>query len=78
MAAGSAKLPYKKIFLLYRKPASKCEFFEVKEDQEGYLAYCRVLNRYLTMYAVAKCEKYWQTCPYRKIGLQIESPPERR
>lgn len=74
--AGRGKLPYKKIFLLSRKPSSQCEFFKVEEDEEGYLAYCKVLGRYLTAYAVAKCEKHWQTCPYRKMGLQIESPPE--
>ncbi len=77
MAAGQGRLPYKKIFLLYRKPSSQCEFFTVKEDQDGYLAYCRVLDGYLTMYSVSKCERYWQSCPYRRIGLQIESPPER-
>lgn len=75
MSAGTGRLPYKKIFLMHRKPSSQCEFFEVKGDQEGFLAYCRVLGRYLTAHSVSRCEKYWQSCPYRRLGLQMESAP---
>ena len=76
MSASPQRLPYKKIFVVHVRPSSRCEFFEVKEDPKegGYYAYCRVLGRFLTSYAIVKCERYWEKCPYRRIGLQIESP----
>ncbi len=65
--------PYKPIHLLTRRPKSNCPFFKVYEYAGGYLAFCKVLNRLLTKSEAAKCEKYWQTCPFYKIGLQQEN-----
>ncbi len=65
---SAQRLPFKKIFLLPSKPSSGCPFLEVEETREGYLARCRVLDRYLTKYAVARCERYWESCPFRRIG----------
>ncbi|MEB2836616.1 MAG: hypothetical protein GSR80_001787 [Desulfurococcales archaeon] len=63
---------YPRIFLLNRKPSSECEYFEVEKTSEGlYVAYCRVLGRYLTLYQVEKCEKAWKTCPYRRFGVTV-------
>ncbi|MEB3816421.1 MAG: hypothetical protein LRS46_00550 [Desulfurococcales archaeon] len=60
---------FPEIFLLGRKPSSQCEYFKVEKTSEGrYAAYCEVLGRYLTVYQVEKCEKYWRTCPYRRFG----------
>ena len=62
---------YLAIFQVYHKPSSGCEFFEVREKEGSYLAYCKVLDRYLTRDQVFKCENYWKTCPFRKIGLRM-------
>lgn len=63
---------YKPIHLLYMKPKSQCEFFYYEEESGSYIAYCRVLGRALTRDEAIKCENYWRTCPYRRIGLQME------
>ncbi|MEB3765791.1 MAG: hypothetical protein GSR77_06475, partial [Desulfurococcales archaeon] len=62
---------YTAIHAIYHRPSSGCEFFEYEEAEGYYLAKCKVLGRYLTKDAAIKCENYWRTCPYRKIGLQM-------
>ncbi len=62
---------YKPIHVLYRRPSSGCEFFEVIEESGYYMVRCRVLGRLLISDAVIKCENYWKTCPFRRIGLQM-------
>jgi len=53
---------------LFNKPLkSQCEKFIVIPEQGGYITYCGVLNRYLTIYEAELCEKYYQTCPLRKL-----------
>ncbi len=60
------------IHSLKEEPKSGCEFFVVEKHESGaYLAGCEVLGRYLTRYEVPLCEKSWQDCPYRKIGLAL-------
>lgn len=75
MSVGGSKQQYAmypKIFALTRKPSSKCEFFQVEKSGDGaYVARCAVLDRYLTIFQVEKCEKYWTTCPYRRFGASI-------
>ncbi len=72
--SGRFGKPLMLIHPLNRQPSSQCEFFVVEVDESGsYLGACKVLGRYLTRYEVPLCEKYWQDCPYRKIGLIIES-----
>ncbi len=71
-----AKPMYTAIHAIYHKPTSQCEFFEYEEEEGYYLAKCKVLNRYLTRDAVIKCENYWKTCPFRKIGLQMKEVGE--
>jgi len=69
MPVAEREVVYPRIFVLPRKPESGCEYLEVEETKEGfYLAKCKVLGRYLTSFHVAKCEKYWKTCPYRRFG----------
>ena len=63
---------YKPIHVLYTRPKSGCEFFKFSEEAGGYIAWCMVLNRPLTKDEAIKCEKYWRTCPYRRIGIQME------
>jgi hypothetical protein len=62
---------YAPIFAIYHKPSSGCPFFTVKEKEGYYLAYCSVLERYLTRDQAIKCENYWKSCPYRRIGEQM-------
>jgi hypothetical protein len=77
MSSARRKEPmYKAIFAIYHKPSSGCEFFEVEEREGYYFAYCRVLQRYLTKDSAIKCESYWKTCPFRRIGLQMEEVEE--
>jgi len=72
---GSLRI-YKPIHALYRRPKSECRFFEVIEETGHYMVRCNVLERILIKEAVVKCEEYWQTCPFRKIGLQMEGEEE--
>jgi hypothetical protein len=49
---------------------SECSFYEIriveyKKDLKLYAAYCKVLNRYLTIYETQLCVSYWEKCPYR-------------
>jgi len=63
---------YAKIHMLYQRPKSDCEYFEVEEREGFYLARCRVLDRYLTRDQALKCERYWKTCPYRRFGEFVD------
>lgn len=67
-----ADVIYKPIHLLYTRPRSECEFFHYREESGAYIAYCKVLGRPLTKDEAIKCENYWRTCPFRRIGLQME------
>ncbi|KSW12290.1 hypothetical protein CF15_05955 [Pyrodictium occultum] len=62
--------PYPPIHLLTSRPQQRCPFMRVYEYSGGYLAQCRVLNRLLTRSEAEKCEKYWQSCPFYKVGVQ--------
>ena len=57
------------IYVIHRRPASECSFFRVEEGEGGYMAYCKVLERYLTRSEIPKCERYWKECPYRRLAL---------
>ncbi len=59
---------YIKIHALYQRPKSGCEYFVVEEGEGYYLAYCKVLERYLTSDQALKCERLWQSCPFRRFG----------
>jgi len=53
---------------LFNKPIkSLCERYAIIPEQGGYVAYCAVLGRYLTIYEAETCEKHYQTCPLRKL-----------
>ena len=65
--------PYPAIHLLSSKPRSDCTFIKIYTYGGGYLAYCTVLNRLLTRSEVARCEKYWSTCPFYKLGLRSKT-----
>ena len=61
------------IHSLSKKPSSGCKFFIVEKHESGaYLAACDVLGRYLTRYEVPLCERHWENCPYRRVGLVLE------
>ncbi len=65
------EIVYKPIHVLYGRPKSDCEFFRVIEEAGSYMAICMVLGRHLTKDEVIKCENYWKSCPYRRIGKQM-------
>ena len=48
---------------------SECKFFKLFTHESGnYLAACDILRRYLNLYEVDLCIKYWSECPFRKCG----------
>ncbi len=51
---------------------SDCQFYEIrnveiKRDVIINVAYCKILNRYLTIYEATYCVRYWDKCPYRAV-----------
>ena len=72
MVSSRMKEPlFTPIYAVYHKPESGCEFFKPREREGYYIVECLVLERLLTKDHVIKCENYWKTCPFRKIGLQM-------
>ncbi len=63
--------PYPPIHLLEQRPSGECPFMKVYEYSGGFLAYCVILERLLTRSEVETCEKYWRSCPIRRIGLMV-------
>lgn len=60
------------IHSLSKKPQCNCEFLVIIQHESGaYIAGCKVLCRYLTRYEVKLCEKKWQECPFRKVGIKL-------
>ncbi|MGC9147914.1 MAG: hypothetical protein ACP5GI_00485 [Sulfolobales archaeon] len=56
---------------------SDCQFYEIKNveirrDVIINAAYCKILNRYLTIYEAIYCIKYWDRCPYRAVHNVIK------
>lgn len=70
---SSEKVIYPKIYMVHSKPSSECEFFEVKEAEGYYHARCRVLERPLPAPVIEKCERFWESCPFRRLALRFES-----
>ncbi len=67
--------PYPPIHLLDQRPLAECPYMKVYEYSGGYLAYCVALERLLTRSEVEVCEKYWRTCPMRKLAASIGRTP---
>ncbi len=66
------RLVYPKIYVLSRRPSSGCKYFEVRETEGMYYAYCKVLDRPLPKTVVPKCEKLWEGCPFRRLAARME------
>jgi hypothetical protein len=50
---------------------SECPFYEIKQVGENIcVARCVYLDKYLTRSSVEKCIKYWQKCPYYRMGSE--------
>ncbi|QIW23614.1 hypothetical protein EWF20_05215 [Sulfolobus sp. S-194] len=45
---------------------SDCEYFDVKRVSQGYITYCKAINRVLTLSQAKNCVTYWQSCPFRQ------------
>ncbi len=54
--------------LLEIKPASKCPYFEVHDEGDGYIAVCKVQGRALTRHEARLCEEFWEKCPFKRYG----------
>lgn len=73
MASGEQlpkKVFYINIYQLNYKPSSGCEFFESYEVGGSYIAYCKVLESYITRSKVHKCETLFKDCPFRRVGIK--------
>ncbi|MGC9209741.1 MAG: hypothetical protein ACP5FT_00490 [Acidilobus sp.] len=70
------KIYYPDIYQLAYRPSSKCEFFEVYDLGGTYVAYCKVLESYIVKSKVSRCEKLYETCPFRRVGLKTIGPKE--
>ena len=70
MSSEEVRIAFPRIYELHYKPNSNCEFFQEIEATGFYLAKCKVLERFLIRDFVAKCERYWKDCPFRKMALK--------
>ncbi|MCY0868376.1 MAG: hypothetical protein OWQ48_03990 [Desulfurococcus sp.] len=53
-----------------KDPCVNLKILEFEKDGVKYcVAYCTVLERYLTKSAVKRCETLWRTCPFAKRSL---------
>ena len=68
--------PYPPIHLLHSKPRSRCPFIKIYDYSGGYLAQCQVLGRLLTRSEAERCEKYWSSCPFYRVGLHQRTAEE--
>ncbi|ADV64426.1 hypothetical protein [Desulfurococcus mucosus] len=51
-------------------PCPNLELVELEREGEKYcVAYCKVLERYLTKSAARKCESTWRGCPFAKLVM---------
>ena len=45
---------------------NSCPECEISATENGIkIAYCKVLDRYITRYEAYICNRYWKECPYR-------------
>ncbi|WP_233418014.1 hypothetical protein [Desulfurococcus amylolyticus] len=50
-------------------PCPNIELISFEKDGEKYcVAYCKVLERYLTRSTVRKCETLWRSCPFARMS----------
>lgn len=46
----------------------QCPECEISSTENGIrVAYCKILDRYLTKYEAYECSRYWKDCPYRYL-----------
>jgi hypothetical protein len=67
------KIMFPIIYTLHYKPSSECEFFKVLEREGYYIGWCGVLERPVVKSSIYKCERYWQTCPFRRSAQALPS-----
>ncbi|ABP95868.1 MULTISPECIES: hypothetical protein [Metallosphaera] len=56
---------YPKVNVMETPLDSQCEHYRPVRTQRGYVAYCNMLARVLTVSNASMCNKHWQTCPIR-------------
>ncbi|BFH73815.1 hypothetical protein SJAV_17590 [Sulfurisphaera javensis] len=57
---------FSEVNLLNEQLSSQCEYFDIKRVNQGYISYCKAINRVLTLSQAKNCVIYWQSCPFRK------------
>ncbi|QGA69601.1 hypothetical protein [Sulfolobus sp. E11-6] len=58
---------YPKISIL-EEVVSECDYFRIVKNEQGYLAYCSVLRRILTISQTNNCAQFWSKCPMRVLA----------
>jgi len=74
MESGKRKEIYTPIHALteceYPDPCPNIVFEKIESEMGEYcVAYCKVLERYLTRSSVRKCVTLWKLCPFAKMSL---------
>lgn len=50
---------------------SECPFYEIKQlDENACIAKCAFLDKHLTQSSVEKCIRYWDKCPFYRMGAE--------
>ncbi|MGC9114700.1 MAG: hypothetical protein ACP5HH_01655 [Fervidicoccaceae archaeon] len=63
------KKPDPLLNVLEKPPKEVCPLMRVAKAERGYVAYCSVLDRFLTRYEVSLCEQGYHRCPLKKIAF---------
>ncbi|AWR99975.1 hypothetical protein [Metallosphaera hakonensis] len=56
---------YPRVNVMENPVDSSCEHYKPMRTQRGYVAYCDILSRILTVSGAQMCSKHWQKCPIR-------------
>lgn len=57
---------FSRVNLLEEPLKSECEYFDIKRVNQGFIAYCKAINRVLTVTQAKNCVTFWSSCPFRK------------
>lgn len=56
---------YPKVNLIQETMDSGCEFFQLMKTENGFIAFCNILNRIIAESQAKRCSLYWEKCPLR-------------
>nr|WP_236748953.1 hypothetical protein [Acidianus manzaensis] len=58
---------YPKVNLIQENIDSGCEFFQLMRMENGFIAYCKILDRIITESQAKQCHANWDKCPLRNL-----------